>query len=229
MLRFVNYLVHFLAAIALYIILVVGLGWFWTIGTSDNYERINDVLINLSYSFITGYLVYLCTVFFPARMRSKKVSIIVAEKMQRLVDSRIIPCLRVFVPILKHNDSYSDQELVSLYESGNLLSQVPMPWLNQPQSVIDNIRICNDDVKNEIDGIIDKYGHDLSVDLLKRLEEIKKKPGLENGISYSTLIRVRQAYNIQNGNTTPEENRKIAEDYIALKKDMLFIIESLKK
>lgn len=154
---------------------------------------------------------------------------IVAEKMQHLVDNRITPCLRVFVPISKYNDSYTDQELVNLYESGDLLSPVTMSWLNQAHSAIDYICICNDNVIHEIDGMIDKYGHDLSVDLLKRLEEIKKNPGLVNGKSYATLIRVRQTSKEHNGNTTPEENKIIAKGFIALREDMLHIIESLKK
>lgn len=221
MFRFFRFLIHLLAFISLYIILVVGLGCFWTIGSSEKYESINNVLINLSYSFITGYLVYLFTVYIPGNRRSKKISLIVSEKLKSIAEHSLAPCLRAFAPALQFNNAYSDQELVTMYEQGDLLSSTFYSTLNSQNNVLELHHAFKDRIIKEIDGIIDKYGHDLSEDLLKWLEALKKDHWFDLCVGYSALITLRKANNIQNGNTTPDENRVLAESLISLRDKIL--------
>ena len=69
----------------------------------------------------------------------------------------------------------------------------------------------------EIDSIIDKYGHDLSEDMLRWLEALKKDDWFELCAGYSALVKIRITNSIQNSNTTPDENRSIAESIISLR------------
>ncbi len=55
MINKMRYFLWIITGVSLYIIFCVGLGWFWTIGESENYEKINQVLLNLSYSYIAGW------------------------------------------------------------------------------------------------------------------------------------------------------------------------------
>ena len=78
-----NFIVSFLTLLTilcLYIITYVGLGYGWAIGCSDNWQRINAVALNLSYSYIAGLIFYLFTSTLPYYFRKTKVAKIIKEK-----------------------------------------------------------------------------------------------------------------------------------------------------
>ena len=147
-------ILNLLAVAAIYIIMVVGLGWFWTIGTSDNYERINGVLINLSYSFLTGYLVYLFTVSYPAKRRSNRINQIVADRLKCIVDERITAGLHSIIPIDQYLCAHSDQEIVILFEQANLLDNTYSIITKEYGPIIDALCKCGDLLIQDIDSII---------------------------------------------------------------------------
>lgn len=62
---------YILTVFSAYIICTIGLGWFWLIGNCDNAERINEVLINLSYSYIAGLIFYILVTYLP-NLQAKK-------------------------------------------------------------------------------------------------------------------------------------------------------------
>jgi hypothetical protein len=84
-----------LTLICLYIILCVGLGWFWTIGYSDNSENINQVLINLSYSYIAGLIFYFLISFLPYRLKIEKLKPAITFKIDSLY-KQIKACAQSF-------------------------------------------------------------------------------------------------------------------------------------
>lgn len=65
-------LICIITIIAIYIILHVGLGWLCPIGVSNNYIRINDVLLNLSYSYLAASLFFLLVEYFPSKLSSAR-------------------------------------------------------------------------------------------------------------------------------------------------------------
>lgn len=227
--RLFNVLIHLFAAISIYIILVVGLGWLWRIGTSMDYDRINSVLISLSYSFLTGYLVFLFTVHFPSKRRSKKIGIIVANKLSSIVEHRVQPCLRVFVPPQRYNEAFSDQELINQYEQGDLHRSTFYTSLNHYNSVIEYLCGIKETILHDIDGIINVYSQDMSEDLLNWFEELKKDNVFNLCIAYTTLINLRVANHIQNENTTPDENKELAKGLILFRDSILDKISIIQK
>ena len=212
---FIKSLIHLLAAISLYIIAVVGLGWFWTVGTADNNERINSVLINLSYSFITGYLVYLFTILFPSKRRSKKINYIVAGRLQSIIRDDLNYCLRVFVPIERLTELVSDDELASMYEQGDLRSHYIYSSLAHKESIIDSLCDHCKQVLQVIDSIINDYSHDLSEDTLKLLESIKKDP-VHEGCEYAKLVYSLPDYP-SSFIMDPPSNKRIFEGFIRIR------------
>ena len=213
---FIKSLIHLLAAISLYIVAVVGLGWFWTIGTADNYERINNVLINLSYSFLTGYVVYLLTILIPAKRRSERIGLIVAERLQGIVRNHISPCLRVFVPPNRFLDVFSDRELVEMFEQGDLLEDSFRVSHSEHIPIFEYLYSRKDGFLEAIDCIINDYGNDLSEDYLSWLEGLKKDNCFLNCLFYARFYSPGE-----NTEDRSKESRRIAEGFISLQNHIL--------
>lgn len=219
--RFFKSLIHVLAAISIYIIMVVGLGWFWTIGESGNYERINSLLINLSYSFLTGYLVYLFTVYLPLKRRSRRINLIVADKLNSIVDERITPCLTVILQPEEYLNSHSDQDFIELFEKRDLLKESFSLITMQNCPIIDSICKGGELFIQDIDNIIKDYGQDLSEDTLKWFERLKKDEGYLNCQVYKGRIAYLSIAYGQDGFNIAEENRRIAERLLKLRDNIL--------
>ena len=78
-----------------YIILTIGLGWFWTIGSCENADRINQVLLNLSYSYIAGWIFYLLVTYFPEMQRKITLRPAIQLKIEDL-RKQINACIQTF-------------------------------------------------------------------------------------------------------------------------------------
>lgn len=81
--------------IPVYIILCVGLGWLWPIGSCENYERINQVLLNLSYSYMAGLIFYVLVTYLPYIHKKSKIMPSVRLKIGDIY-KQINACLQTF-------------------------------------------------------------------------------------------------------------------------------------
>jgi len=88
--------------ISLYIIFSVGLGWFWTIGNSPNAEKINTILVNLSYSYIAGFVFYILISYLPYRLKAERLKPVINQKISRLYN-QIEACVQTFNQELDSN------------------------------------------------------------------------------------------------------------------------------
>lgn len=68
-----NILLIIMTIVCIYAIGYIGLDWFVPLGSADNPERINTVLINLSYSYIAGLIFYLLTTSLPRYVFAHKI------------------------------------------------------------------------------------------------------------------------------------------------------------
>jgi uncharacterized protein YbaP (TraB family) len=93
--KIINLILCLLTLCAGYIILTVGLGWFWTIGSFENADRINQVLLNLSYSYIAGWIFYLLVSYFPQKQRKKILLPAIQLKIEDL-RKQINACVQTF-------------------------------------------------------------------------------------------------------------------------------------
>ncbi len=55
-----------------YVIAYVGLGWFYPLGSSENFERINSVALNLSYSYMAGFCFFILVEYLPKKVAQRK-------------------------------------------------------------------------------------------------------------------------------------------------------------
>ena len=66
------YLLLLFSVIPVYIIVHVGLGWFIPLGTSENADRINQVLLNLAYSYVAAMFFALIWEYIPQLSKEQK-------------------------------------------------------------------------------------------------------------------------------------------------------------
>ena len=69
---------------SIYAICNIELDWFWSIPVRYNPENINRVLLNLSYSYLAGYLFYLLVTEIPYWQRNREFRKIITEKYKIL-------------------------------------------------------------------------------------------------------------------------------------------------
>lgn len=90
---------------------------------SNNAEAINEVLVNLSYSYIAGFVFYLFTVWLPNELLRYKMRQSINVKMRTVV-SKYKACLSSVVPLLEHNTFvYSEESVKAAFEKTSLHSQ----------------------------------------------------------------------------------------------------------
>lgn len=82
--RIVQVISLLLLAVSAYTICNIELDWFWGISVKYNPEHVNRILLNLSYSYLAGYLFYLLVTQIPYLQRSKKFRKIIVTKYEIL-------------------------------------------------------------------------------------------------------------------------------------------------
>lgn len=76
--------IWFLGIICLYAVIQIQLGIFWNIGISNNADKINSVLLNLSYSYIAGLIMYALTIELPTYIYRKKIRQIIKQNIENV-------------------------------------------------------------------------------------------------------------------------------------------------
>lgn len=136
--KFSTFILLAITGLSLYILFCVGLGWFWAIGSSTNHERINQVLLNLSYSYIAGLVFYILIEYIPKNIAAKKAFTIWESQ---LVDiylhmSEIVAGIKLIANIAKEDKdiilsdlkditNYKPQYKKLYYESTTFINKIP--------------------------------------------------------------------------------------------------------
>ena len=84
MYKFISISLLVLSVLAIYIIIYVGLERWWPLGYSNDAEKVNVVAINLAYSYIVGYIVYLLTVSLPQLYTNIKLRPVIKNKIKSI-------------------------------------------------------------------------------------------------------------------------------------------------
>ena len=153
--------------ICIYTIVYVGLGYGWPIGASENYERINTVMLNLSYSYMAGLIFYLFTSTLPHLVRSKKYEPIIREKEANIY-GRLIECAKAAYSPSDDDIAYDKDMIVAKYESHRMSE----PCFYQIYSLNKLLQLQRSNITDAINGLL-VYADYIQPDELEMLEQIK--------------------------------------------------------
>ncbi len=170
----IKFLIWSISIISLYIIFNVGLGWFCGIGSSENSENINQVLINLSYSYIAGLIFYLLTNSIPRYYTQQKITPIVNTKIAEIYEN-IESCIQTFKKNETKNliSSSNPNAITTMIESEDILdTSYYSKIMGIDISHLEFIKTKKDVIYNLITDIL-TYKEYLSDNQLENLEHIR--------------------------------------------------------
>lgn len=211
--KIINISIIMLTALCVYAICNIGLGWFWTLGSANNYQKINQVLINLSYSYIAGLIFYLLTSYFPDVIKRNRIKEPIRNKI-RNINIRFEDCAKCVFPIT----SWAKIKLTeaALIQQFSTLSSIHTATaynnIGLNTTVLTHLKSQKDSINNIIDSIIE-YKYYLSGQQILILEKIKDS-------NYNAILN---AFNLPILDT-PENREKLAKELykqISLSKQLL--------
>ena len=116
-LRYSDYYVLGLALVCVYAILQIKFDFAFWIGSSERADVINEVIANISYSYLAGYFFYLLTVVLPHQKMKNKVNEALTKKLGTIV-SNYKACAESVYPILQSmKPEVSKEELVEAFKA----------------------------------------------------------------------------------------------------------------
>lgn len=166
-------ILYILTGIAIYIVLNVELGLLWSIPVNFNPDKINRALLNLSYSYLAGYIFYLVVTWLPFCTRKRKFREIISSKYG-MIKTQIESNIQAF----DTTENYH-LEIISLDELQTLVSKKNITDLSFyaeqtliKQSIIQLLGASKTETLKLCHSILVDYKEYLSVNEVVLLEEI---------------------------------------------------------
>jgi len=165
-----------LSIISLYLISSVGLGISPKLFISSNGTNINNVGLNLAYSYFAGLIFYFFITYLPRQFQFQKIKPILKSKINML-SSQIESYIHTFYdqqPKEGIISNISDEEIINLFATKNLMGKSFYSKLNGDNSLrnVDFINLTIKNVYNHIDSLL-IYKEYLDYSQIVALEEIK--------------------------------------------------------
>ena len=144
--------------------------------TSDYVEIINDMLVNLSYSYIAAYLFYLMTNRLPVVMRKRKLMPVIQNRVEEIGRRSIYYVLLEFSR--DNNELHADYKHIDGTEDV-LASKI---WTDEMPTVyrqfgirinyLNYVRHQCDDLKERVAVVLDRYKDEMTEKQIMALEEM---------------------------------------------------------
>lgn len=171
--KLIKYVLWLIAIICLYAILHIGLGCFFAIGISDKYLSINQVFINLSYSYIAGVIFYLLTIRLPYRQRLNKLKLPISKKI-RAIHGKIIDSAKCLYPMEEWNQIiFSENNLKQRFMNISINSQSAYSIAGINRTIIAHLIAQRNDIRILIKDLLG-YKEYLSNEQLSIIEDINE-------------------------------------------------------
>jgi len=165
--RLVKILLTIITLVCIYIIMYVGLGYGWPIGVCENYQRINSVLLNLSYSYMAGLVFYLFTSTLPHLINADKLKTVIKEK-ESIIYGRLEDCVKAAYSANDEIPGYSKESLAKQYECHKMSD----PCYYLIFSLKQYLQLQRSNITDIINGLL-VYADYLPSDELQTLEKVK--------------------------------------------------------
>lgn len=143
-------------------------------GYASNSDARNEVMLNLSYSYLAGAIFYFFVTWFPYKLRSQKMRPFINEK-KKIIKGKMFDCALNAMPtalILQHRPS--NEEIISHFENTSLLNAPTFMSLLVPGvDIHTHWRLQRDEIKAVIKDVLE-FKEYLSNEELKVLGQIKE-------------------------------------------------------
>ena len=193
--KIISFLVKLIAIISLYLVIVVGFKIEpLLLSGLDNSraDQINIVIVNLSCSYISGYLVYFLTVLLPIKNKKEKIAPIINEKLRKIENSFEIVMTSFFSVLIPKSLACNKDLFISKIERTPLHSTyTEESEIIKRKSLLEILCSCRDDVKRSIDEIL-IYREYISLDEIQLLESMK----YSNCFYYTNLITKSPSFDV---------------------------------
>lgn len=165
-----EWLVAITAIIAIYCILQVKFDFAFYLGSAENADKINDVVVNLSYSYLAGYVFYLLTVKLPYVGARRKIEKPLKSKLS-LVLKKCTSCLESTYPQALHGKiMFEEESFVEDFKKVSYFQECSIIGMKIP--VIAYIKAAHEENRKTITEILE-YKSWLPTDKIAMLEQIR--------------------------------------------------------
>lgn len=170
--KLINTILVILTFLCLYAITHIGLGWFWHWGTCSNYQQVNLVLVNLSYSYLAGFVFYLLTSYFPYMLKCHKLKRPIVEKL-KTINGKLVDSAKCVFPMASWNYlALTEDELIRQFSQVSINDPSAYSIAGINMNILSHLLTQRDNIIDVINGVLE-YKEYLTVEQLLNLERIK--------------------------------------------------------
>lgn len=172
LLKYSDILVGVLAVICLYAILQIKFDIAFWLGSSKNADTINEVLTNLSYSYLAGFIFYLLTVSLPNWKMKAKLREALIGKLN-LIQSNYNSCIESVLPITETNtEDYTLEMVKEKFRGVSYMAPCKLSQMGQDCTIASYIKIKHEENLSLAGQILD-YKSWLSSESIAFIEELR--------------------------------------------------------
>jgi len=143
-------------------------------GEAVNADDRNEVMLNLSYSYLAGLVFYILVTWLPYNIRSHKMRPFIEEK-KKVIKDKIDECAIATIPTAIIIDHKPDRtELIShLEKTSFLIVPTYMSLLTQGSTIYDHWRLKRDEIKTAIADVLEfkEYLTDKELVVLGKIQD----------------------------------------------------------
>ena len=143
-------------------------------GEAVNADARNEVMLNLSYSYLAGLIFYILVSWLPYKIRSQKMRPFIEEK-KKVIKGKIDDCAIATIPTAIIIDHKPDRaELIShLEQTSFLTAPTYMSLLTQGSTIYDHWRLQRNEIKTAIADVLEfkEYLSDKELVVLGKIQD----------------------------------------------------------
>lgn len=171
-LRISDYLVCIIALVCLYAILQIKLGFAIWIGSCERAYEYNEIIINLSYSYLAGFIFFLLTVTLPHEKMRAKVKKALEGKVNQIA-TNYWACIESVVPFPKGlTRNQTKEDVVMMFKEASSLQLCRLSSVGVNVSVAEYIKAKHKENKELATELLE-YKPWLSSETIAQIEIIR--------------------------------------------------------
>ncbi len=201
LIKILNWSLIGLAIVSIFLILIIGLEakFLWTELDDPNLaDNINKVLLNISYSYITGFLVYLLTVLLPHALRRKKIKSILETKFETIKSKINASVMSIYLIEAEEKTIPAKDLFIKEFVAQNITDKKYKLKTGLDLTLFESLVKERKDIERKISEIIEYHNY-LSTDSLTLIERIRDSE------YFSTLI-ILEGYQERYANIEAHKN-----------------------